>query len=422
MKQDQVVKLMLVTALISSSIIPFSGYIIFLAFFIFALVTGELRKLLPLLVEEKIPLCLFLIAIISLIISDYKIDSMLGVGIILTSIYIYLVIRKHVYSINDTIDIYKYFIISNIIISIYGIIQFYFMKDIFFASGWIDSKVYSISMRAYSSMLNPNVLAGYLVFCICLQLTSLEDIRHRKINIVSLLLSSFCLILTYSRGAWVTFFIGVFAIFLYRKRVIYILYSLIFFISLIVVNGNTGIERINLSKSLHDHSLQYRLEIYKSTFRIIKEHFLFGTGLNTMKHYISQYSEEISSPVYHAHNIILNILSETGFIGLMIFGIILINLIKSIYYIYKLENKIYKDIVISSVLGLLSIFIHGLIDAAIFAPQFLFFVVFIYSLVNNIRHNSFIKENTAQPCSSNRNNSGGELYGTRNTGIEKSYY
>lgn len=422
MKRDMVVKLLLVTALISSSIVPFSGYVIFLAFFFYSLVKGELKELICLLIEEKLILCFFLISIFSLIISDYKIDSLLGLGVIFVSIVMYLVIRKYVYSINDTIDIYKYFIISNIIISTYGIIQFYFMKETFFASGWIDSKVYSISMRAYSSMLNPNVLAGYLVFCICLQLTSLEKIRYRKINILTLILSSFCLILTYSRGAWLTLLIVAFLIFFYRKKVIYILYSSIFFISIILINGNTGIERISLSKSLHDHSLQYRLEIYKSTLKIIREHFLFGSGLNTMRHYIDYYSEEINSSVYHAHNLILNILGETGFIGLIFFGIILINLINSIYFIYKLENRIYEDIAISSILGFLSILIHGFIDAAIIAPQFLFFVVFVYSLVMNIKHNNSIKEKIAKPCSSNTNNSGGELYGTRDTSIKKSNF
>lgn len=422
MKKEQVVKLVVIGSLICSSVIPFSGYAIFLSFLFYELVKGELKDLICLLVKEKLVLSLFFMGVFSLIVSDYKMDSLLGVGVIFVLIFMYLVIRKYLYSINDTMDIYKYFVISNIIISIYGIIQFYFGKDVFFASGWIDSEVYSITMRAYSSLLNPNVLAGYLVFCSCLQLTSLENITYRRINIISLVLSSFCLILTYSRGAWLTLLIIAFLVFLYRKKVIYIIYSFIFFISLLLINGSTGIERINLGKSLHDHSIQYRLEIYKATLKSIKDHFFFGSGLNTMKHYINYYSNEIDSPVYHAHNIILNILGETGFIGLIFFGIILLGIIKSIYYIYKSQNNMYKDIAISSILSLISIFIHGFIDAAIIAPQFSFFVVIIYSLIINIRHNSFLEEKIGKPCSTNINNSGGELYGTRDTGIKKSNF
>lgn len=389
MKQNVVVKLTLIVALITSSIISFSGYIVLAILFLFLMIKGELKQLCSLLLEKKLILYFLIYIMFSLVKSNYKIDSLLGIMVIFFAVFIYFVIKKYVISFIDTIDIFKYFIISNIIISAYGIIQFYFIDDAYFSSSWIDNNVYNISMRAYSSLINPNVLAGYLVFCICLQLTSLENIKSRKMNVISLIVSSFCLILTYSRGAWLSLFIIVFLLYFYRQKVVYIIYSLSFFISLILVNGNNGIERISLNKSLHDHSLQYRIEIYKSAFKIIKEHFFFGTGLNTMKHYINYYSQVIKAPVDHAHNIILNIFCEAGFIGLIFFGIILVTLIKKIYLIYKLEDKIFKDIAISSVLAFLSIFIHGFIDAAIIAPQFLFFVVFIYSFIMNIKYTKY---------------------------------
>jgi hypothetical protein len=88
-----------------------------------------------------------------------------------------------------------------------------------------------------------------------------------------------------------------------------------------------------------------------------------------------------------------------------------------------MEKNIYNsDIAISSALSFVSIFIHGLMDAAIIAPQYLFFVVFIFSLVTNIKNNDLMKEIIPKPCSSNRNDSGGELYGTRDISIKKSYF
>lgn len=386
-----VFKLVLILALMTSSVMPFSGYIVFFILFSFLLFRGGLNKLFYLLKEDKFILFFLIYILFLLIKSNYKIDSLIGSMVVYISIFIYFSIRKYVNSINDTIDIFKYFVISNIIISIYGIIQFYFISDAYFASSWVDSNIYSINMRAYSSLINPNVLGGYLVFCICLQLKSLENIRSRKVNIISLILSSLCLILTYSRGAWITLFVVVFLMYFHRKRIVYIFYSLVFFVAITIINGSSGLERISLNNALNDHSFHYRIDIYKSVLEIIRQNFLFGTGLNTMKHYISNYSQVIEAPVDHAHNIILNIIGETGFVGLVFFSIFFISLIKDIFLMYKFQDEIYQDISISSFLAFFSIIIHGMVDAPIVAPQFLFFVIIIYSFVKNIKYYDILK-------------------------------
>ncbi|WP_432664103.1 O-antigen ligase family protein [Wukongibacter baidiensis] len=421
MKQNTVVKFTLIAALIAGSIIPSCGYIVLMILLLYLTIKGELKDVLRLAIEEKSILFALVYIMFSLLRSNYKIDSLIAVLGIIIVILLYLVIRRYVNSVNDTIDIFKFFVFSNIIISAYGIMQFYFIKNPYFATSWVDSKVYNISMRAYSSLLNPNVLAAYLVFYICIQLTSLENIKSRKISFFSIVLSSFCLILTYSRGAWVSLFIIVFLLYMHRQKVVYLLYSFTLLVSITLVNGRFGIERLNINKSLHDNSMLYRLEIYKSTLKIIKENLLFGTGLNTMKHYVHRYSQVITVPVDHAHNLILQILGETGFVGLIIFGIIVLTLIKNLYYIYRLEDDLYRDIALSGFLGFLSILIHGFIDAPIFAPQFLFFTIYIYSFISNIKYMENSLNKPSEPCSNSRKNSGGELYGTRDTSFKKGY-
>lgn len=421
MKHSMVVKLSLIAALIVGSIIPFCGYIVLIILFLYLISKDELKGILSLILEKKSILFSFVYIILSLYRSNYKIDSLIATLGIIIVILLYLIIRKYINTVNDTIDIFKFFILSNIIISSYGIIQFYFIKNPYFAASWIDSKVYNISMRAYSSLLNPNVLAGYLVFYICIQLSSLENIKFRKITFFSMVLSSFCLVLTYSRGAWISLFIIVFLMYTYRQKLVYLLYIFMLFISIALINGGSGIARLSINKSLHDNSILYRLEIYKSVIRVIKEHFVFGTGLNTMKHYIDMYSQVIIAPVDHAHNLILHILGETGFVGLIIFGIIVLTLFKNLLYIYKLECNFYKDIAVSGFLGFLSILIHGFIDAPIIAPQFLFFTIYIYSFISNIKYMKNSLNKRSEPCSNSRKNSGGELYGTRDTSFKKGY-
>lgn len=421
MKPDNAVKAFLIIALIINSIIPLSGYVIILSLLFYLIYKGETKNLIFQLSKQK-KLLLFIIYIIfCLCRSEYKIYSLIATLILLLVIFIYLTIRT--YENLFELSILKYFRITNIIISVLGIIQYYFLQDIYFSSGWIDANIYNINMRAYSTLLNPNVLAGYLVLCICLSILDLEEIKEKKFSILSIILASFCLILTYSRGAWATLYVIILLIFLLRKKIIYILYGIFLCLLMFIINSSSALERININNTIRDHSLFYRLEIYKTMIQIIKDNFIFGTGLNTMRFYINDYSDIIKAPVYHGHNLLLNIVGETGFIGLIFFVIMLITLFKSYIIIAKSDNSTLRKVGFSCFLGLLSIFIHGFIDAVLFAPQFLFYVTFIFSIIFNIQHLLTFSDD----CSKGGNDqkrliSGGNFYATGNLRFKKGYY
>jgi len=420
---EKTIKLSLFAAIIASSIIPLFGYVIVLLLTVYMLLTQNLNCIFLAVKNNKYFTIFLLYMALNLAISDYKVHSFVGILFVLLTVTLFLVIRKYANTIEDCLDIFKYFTISNIIISILGIIQFYFFKDIMFSSGWIDSDIYSsIHKRAYSTLLNPNVLAGYLVFSIGLFITALEDIKTKKINIIAIILSSLCLILTYSRGAWITLLSVVGLAYVYRKRLIYILYGILFYTTAFIINGSAGFERMSINNAMHDNSLFYRVEIYKTMLKIIKDNFWFGTGINTMGHYINNYSEIIKAPVYHGHNIILNIFGEMGFIGIIFFGIIAVNLFKKLYYIKKHGND-FERIALQVFLSFMSILIHGLIDAVIIAPQFLFFVTYIFAVVANIE-DIVVKLNDDQLNCSRYHSliAGGKLNGTRNIYVEKSCF
>ncbi|MDK2919804.1 MAG: hypothetical protein PWQ37_2537 [Candidatus Petromonas sp.] len=423
MKSDKTIKLSLLAAIIASSIVPLFGYAIVLLLTVYILLTQNLNFIFLTFKNNKYFTIFLLYMALNLAISDYKVHSFVGILFVLLTVTLFLVIRKYANTIEDCLDIFKYFTISNIIISILGIIQFYFFKDIMFSSGWIDSDIYSsIHKRAYSTLLNPNVLAGYLVFSIGLFITALEDIKTKKINIIAIILSSFCLILTYSRGAWITLFSVIGLIYVYRRKLVYFLYGILFYATAVIINGSAGFERMSIYNTLHDNSLLYRIEIYKTMMKIIKDNFWFGTGINTMSHYINNYSEIIKAPVYHGHNIILNILGETGFIGIIFFGIITVNLFKKLYYIKKHGND-FERIALQVFLSFTSILIHGLIDAVIMTPQFLFFATYIFAVITNIEHIVVKLNDSKLNCSRYHGLiAGGELDGTRNIYIKKSYF
>lgn len=272
----------------------------------------------------------------------------------------------------------RWFILCSIIISIIGIFQFYFLKNIIIPASWVDENVYNIEMRSFSTLLNPNVLGGYLLLIISLTIGELEYKEGNKIYLTILFLSSYCLVLTYSRSAWITLFILVFTNLILRKKAHYFFYG-IFYILLILSIGRNGLERLSIDNALYDSSIYYRIEIYRAAVRIIKENILIGTGLNTMQYYINDYSNFIKAPVYHAHNIILNIWGETGFIGVLFFVIIFIAIFKDLLYIKKYRVSF------SLFLCILSILIQGVFDAVFITPQFLIFATYIISIIRNLR-------------------------------------
>ena len=72
----------------------------------------------------------------------------------------------------------------------------------------------------------------------------------------------------------------------------------------------------------HDTSSDLRWALWDSTMYIVRENPIFGIGWNTFYLVYPEYNYYIQGPnvlMYHAHNLYLNILAETGIPGLLSF-------------------------------------------------------------------------------------------------------
>lgn len=111
MKQNTVVKYTLIAALIFGSIIPFCGYIVFMILLSYLISKGALKSIFHLAMEEKSILFALIYIMFSLFRSNYKIDSLIATSGIIIVILLYLVIKKCINSVNDTIDIFKFLLL-----------------------------------------------------------------------------------------------------------------------------------------------------------------------------------------------------------------------------------------------------------------------------------------------------------------------
>ena len=212
---------------------------------------------------------------------------------------------------------------SAVLVVLWGFFQFIFGVDAADVK-WTDPDAFpELRKRIFSTLENPNVLAGYLDIFICLALGLLAKVERRSqkiILVVAIILLVACLTMTYSRGAFITIAI-VFAVYGVLKdwRVILFLAAIV---GLIAYSDATFTNRILSAFSMGDSSEGVRVGIWVSTFAMISDHPFAGVGWGAYQYVYPQYNYYVADPniiIYHAHNIYLNYAAEIGIVGALAF-------------------------------------------------------------------------------------------------------
>ena len=212
---------------------------------------------------------------------------------------------------------------SAILVVLWGFFQFIFGIDVVDVK-WTDPEAFpELKKRIFSTLENPNVLAGYLDVMICLALGFLTKAERRSqkiILIIAIILLAACLAMTYSRGAFIAIAV-VFAIYGFLKdwRIL-ILFAII--IGIISYTDTTFTNRILSAFSMNDSSEGVRVGIWVSTSAMISDHPFAGIGWGAYQYVYPQYNYYVADPnivIYHAHNIYLNYAAEVGIVGALAF-------------------------------------------------------------------------------------------------------
>ncbi|MBR4903311.1 MAG: O-antigen ligase family protein [Selenomonadaceae bacterium] len=212
---------------------------------------------------------------------------------------------------------------SAILVVLWGFFQFIFGIDAADVK-WTDPEAFpELKKRVFSTLENPNVLAGYLNVFICLALGLLAKLERRSqkiILIAAIILFAACLAMTYSRGAFFTLAI-VFAVygFLQDWRIM-ILFAIV--TGLISYGDSTFMNRILSTFTMSDSSEGVRVGLWVSTSAMISDHPFAGIGWGAYQFVYPQYNYYIADPnvtIYHAHNIYLNYAAEIGIVGALAF-------------------------------------------------------------------------------------------------------
>ncbi len=237
------------------------------------------------------------------------------------------------------------------------------------------------SYGAILAMVIP-VIAGFTI-----DRTSKQGIRFLSLIILTIYIVAF--ILSFSRAAWVSLIFagGIFIIVILRIRLwmVMLIALAVFYLAfsnlteiVFRMGRNTQDSSARLAEHLqsisnitNDYSNVERLNRWNCAIRMFGERPLFGWGPGTYMfkyapYQISYQKTPISTEEGdrgNAHSEYLGPLSESGFIGSLSFlAIVIMTLITGFSVYRKVKTKHMKILVLSLILGLLTYFVHGIMN------------------------------------------------------------
>lgn len=209
-------------------------------------------------------------------------------------------------------------VVSGFIVAAVGVMQYALGGTS--RSSWVDSNIYTdISLRVVSTLENPNVLSEFLLLAAPLGVASAinaKSLNGRLWAGIATATMCACLIFTWSRGGWLGFALGI-AVFLVALDTRFAVVGVLGLAALVVVMPGAMLNRLSNIGDRADASTNYRYYIYMSAFDMIKNYWMsgVGTGVSAYKAAYSRY-EYAAVIAPHAHNLLLQILCESGFVTL----------------------------------------------------------------------------------------------------------
>ena len=253
-----------------------------------------------------------------------------------------------------------------------------------------------ILSRVYGTLkpYNPNLLCGYLI----VGLSSIFTVgfwafiyKHKKtfiFAVISMVITLLAIFKTGTRGGYMGVFIMLLIAFIlinmiskdYFSKKVQKLWKKIC-IGLISLGGIAIISTPAIFKRIisifmlrGDSSTSFRMNVYKSTWEMFKDNWFTGIGCghDTFRNMYGLYMIT-GFDALSAYSIYLEIIVEAGIFALLFFLSFFVMLAKSSVNFIKKNNKLEQKVIVVSILIMITgVFIHGFVDTIFFRPQLQF--------------------------------------------------
>ena len=231
---------------------------------------------------------------------------------------------------------------------------------------WVDVRENPYVMnRAYAVFENPNLLAQFMILISALSIGaifSVEKLGPRVLCGVTAIIAPACLLLTYSRGGWLSFVGALLILALFRSKLLTMVFAgagAILYSALPMSITN----RLATITSSTDTSNLYRLDTWSSTLELIRAHWETGVGLGRKAFSRVFYTHMINSnTVPHSHNLYLQTVSEFGILGLAVFCWLFIAVLRIGLKLSAAGRDWIRSINAGVMAAFAGFFIHSMVD------------------------------------------------------------
>jgi O-antigen ligase len=215
------------------------------------------------------------------------------------------------------------------------------------------------------------VLGEYLVLVLPLLFAMFlcaKQFNLRALFFLSFVLSFACLVLTWSRGAWLGCIFS-FVIFILVKSPDFlagiILLSPAAMLGLSFLCDTNIVKRILSIGNTADSSTAYRLEIWEGSLRLIRDKGLFGIGIGTeaFSSVFPQYALAGTENAPHTHSLYFQLIAETAVFSLISFILLCLAYFSLVFaYIRKTTGTESRTMSLGFLCGIVAFLIQGVTD------------------------------------------------------------
>lgn len=323
-----------------------------------------------------LPIALLLLAAtIGVIVSPDKLSA-LGVwkAYFVEPILLFFVIRSTFKNKTDIKHALTALGCSALVVSVFGIIQR--LTGLGIPAPW------DIEGRIVSVFDFPNAVGLFLGPIVTMAVVLIATQKRRTFWTITAILSLIAIVLAQTEAAYVAIPVSLLLVSFLRPRLrrLTIPLAVVGFIAVMMIP--TAHQKL----TLHDYSGEVRRVQWSETIAMLKDRPLFGAGLSGYPIIFAPYHQADWIEVFqYPHNIILNIWSELGLLGLIAF--ILLS-----YRIVRLSN--HQQLVSIAILAaLIEMSIHGLVDVPYFKNDL---AIMTWALVALLTLLPTVNDNTRQ--------------------------
>ena len=251
--------------------------------------------------------------------------------------------------------------------------------------------------RVFSFFENPNSFANILVLFTPMMLTMALFVTGGAKKLWYLVVFGLCciaLLMTYSRGGWLSlaFGLGILLLALGPRWVPLCIALCVIAVPFLPANI---LNRLLTIFNSSDSSIYTRAYIYSAMGRLIALHPFFGVGLGAtaLKHAVEATGVyEAKALFIHGHNIYLQIWGEMGVFALISFLGSMFFAVRSGLQLRREEDAIIRAVAVGASCGLCSSLFFGITDFAWSYPRAMVIFWFVFALIPAAMHIKNIKE------------------------------